>query len=479
MSHHTETVGRDAWGGPDSGGAPTVRAPQAEAAGGAVAARCAGASEGSGAAVRVGTAAGRLAAVVGLVLVPWGCGGESPAADDRAARTSPPAVAGDPGAPELEAEEALRIGGLEGEEPYLFSTLADVVRDGEGNYYVADEVAVEVRVFDPEGVYLQRFGRKGEGPGELARVDDLVLAGEGLAVVDRRRGGRVVVFSLDGQVREGWRTTGNDLVQLLPVAARDGTWLVERAPPRPNVPLGEGDTLQLHHSIHPLGESRDSVGRELARWVERVWYGSHSLLGPDRIEPLFRHPETVTAGPRGVLYRSAGVPYRVEVLDDSGGVVRAVGRRVPPVPVDERDYALFRDRLMELLDTTTEVPDVAKIVLGPVLKGELRRRWEVPRPDVRTVVGAVVPAADGSIWVERWDDLPPSETTTTGLMGREVDGPNRWDLFDPSGAFRGQVILPHRFRATHATGSTLTGILRDDYDLEYAVTYRVGAGAGG
>jgi hypothetical protein len=88
---------------------------------------------------------------------------------------------------------------------------------------------------------------------------------------------------------------------------------------------------------------------------------------------------------------------------------------------------------------------------------------------------------DGSVWVERRDlgDVAVDQFRSMygGLFddGRPV--PTLWDVFDGEGRYLGRVELPPRFRAFATTASTVTGVVRDDLDVEYVVRYRVGFGS--
>ena len=82
--------------------------------------------------------------------------------------------------PTFEGTIDLEFGELDGEDPYLFSRIESIVEDANGRIIVADLQSHEVRVFDPDGRFVFRFGGAGEGPGELTDPCCLAFGPDGL-----------------------------------------------------------------------------------------------------------------------------------------------------------------------------------------------------------------------------------------------------------------------------------------------------------
>ena len=70
---------------------------------------------------------------------------------------------------QLQLRERYRLGSLEGDGPDVFGQIRDVELGPDGELYVLDGQAAEVRVFGGDGVYLRTLGRSGAGPGEFNR----------------------------------------------------------------------------------------------------------------------------------------------------------------------------------------------------------------------------------------------------------------------------------------------------------------------
>ena len=79
-----------------------------------------------------------------------------------------------------------------------FGRVSDLAADDEGNVYVLDERADELRVFSPEGEYLRTIGRRGRGPGEFSRPNDVEIFDGIITVLNP--GGRSASFSMSGEL---------------------------------------------------------------------------------------------------------------------------------------------------------------------------------------------------------------------------------------------------------------------------------------
>jgi hypothetical protein len=67
----------------------------------------------------------------------------------------------------LTLEEDLVITGDETREDRMFQDIRTLDVDRDGNIYVLDEQAADIKIFDGDGMYLRTIGQKGQGPGEF------------------------------------------------------------------------------------------------------------------------------------------------------------------------------------------------------------------------------------------------------------------------------------------------------------------------
>ena len=81
-----------------------------------------------------------------------------------------------------------QLGELDGEEPYLFTSVGGARQLSDGRVVVLNRSGCDLRFFGTDGVFLKRAGGRGEGPGEFpghcllvpsADVDSLFAYGSG------------------------------------------------------------------------------------------------------------------------------------------------------------------------------------------------------------------------------------------------------------------------------------------------------------
>lgn len=94
----------------------------------------------------------------------------------------------------LDTLSRLVVGVEMGDPEQEFGSLEGVVRDARGRIFALDRRSTTVRVFGPDGAFLYRIGRSGQGPGEFVNPWAMAMDPEGRLVVVDPAGGRVTVF---------------------------------------------------------------------------------------------------------------------------------------------------------------------------------------------------------------------------------------------------------------------------------------------
>ena len=93
--------------------------------------------------------------------------------------------------------EDLSIGVESGDENYMFSELFTLEVDDAGDIFVVDTKEECIKVFDRNGQYVRRIGKKGQGPGEIQRFGRIFLFGN-LVVVNDTGNNRLSFFTKNG-----------------------------------------------------------------------------------------------------------------------------------------------------------------------------------------------------------------------------------------------------------------------------------------
>ena len=99
--------------------------------------------------------------------------------------------------PQWQLVEDLRIGGED--EMTIFTDIRSIVAGPQGHIFVLDARAQEIRVFDRSGKFATLAARKGQGPGEIANANGLLLVNETVWVNDPSNGRRSVYSAVDGK----------------------------------------------------------------------------------------------------------------------------------------------------------------------------------------------------------------------------------------------------------------------------------------
>lgn len=86
------------------------------------------------------------------------------------------------------------IGVEDGPEQLMFGEIASAAVNSRGQVVVVDRKTEDVRLFDAQGKFLQRLGKKGQGPGEFRSPHTvLVMPNDEIWIVDMQR--RISVFA--------------------------------------------------------------------------------------------------------------------------------------------------------------------------------------------------------------------------------------------------------------------------------------------
>lgn len=148
--------------------------------------------------------------------------------------------------------------GMDGPEEYTFGSIASLAVDDDGNIYVLDGQAQDLRVFDAEGTYLTTLARRGRGPGELARAEAMALLPDRRVVVRDPENARVQVLGSEPDQTTAWRYQAANHRTYTPLWTRGGATpsssLMERTLARSTLPW----TWLI---IHPPYSVRTTYGR--------------------------------------------------------------------------------------------------------------------------------------------------------------------------------------------------------------------------
>jgi DNA-binding beta-propeller fold protein YncE len=107
------------------------------------------------------------------------------------------------------------LGGTMGQGPGEFGLVSDVVRDNEGNFYVAEYGEYDrIQKFTPDGKFILQWGGHGTAAGEFMRPQHLEIDSDGLIWVADSCNHRIQVFDPQGKLVNMWGSQGSEPGQL-------------------------------------------------------------------------------------------------------------------------------------------------------------------------------------------------------------------------------------------------------------------------
>jgi hypothetical protein len=82
------------------------------------------------------------------------------------------------------------------DEVFLGRIIETIAVDDAGRVFIADMTENTIHAYNPDGSYLQRIGREGQGPGEFQGIRDLKIQNDQIHVLDSQQF-KISVFDLD------------------------------------------------------------------------------------------------------------------------------------------------------------------------------------------------------------------------------------------------------------------------------------------
>lgn len=316
---------------------------------------------------------------------------------------------------------------------HQFSAINGVRELPDGRVLVADGIDEVLVRAGFEGQRMDTIGRAGQGPGEYKSPDGLFPLPGGASLLLDLGNARLSIFDGNGRYRESL-----PIAQGSPAAGPGGFRLViPRGTDREGriyyQPMGGGpaaDSAPVLRWDRSTG-AVDSVARvRIPAMVTRASGGPNNRAVAQRQQPYpVQDVWAVTPDGRVALVRAPA--YRVDWADGRGGLARGSALAAPAVkvgPAEKREY------LDELASTGLRVGVEVRNGSTSIRMSRGGQRGDTPDPDELEwpatkppVAGPVLPADDGSVWVER--SVPAG-------AARE------YDVVGPRGELRQRITLP-------------------------------------
>lgn len=348
---------------------------------------------------------------------------------------------------------------------YDLSTISGIAVAGDGRVYVGQSQELSVRVFDSGGRFIHKFGRQGNGPGELQSVSAVQIRGDRIHITDVSR--QVLLsFTLGGAFREQWG--------LHNFPAQPGTI----SGPHQRLSNGYFDVTGVRDDTARITIMLPGQAEKRQLTLLRV-EGTALLLRTARVSMTIRRPvqwgamyvadpsgSTITivdqALPRARDHEAA---FAVVQLTADGDTVYRKAFRYPVrrFTVDEWNELLLRGvgGAMEMLTQARRTHPTGRGL--PVTEAEIREGlwalYQSPLP--QPPVDQMRVADDRSVWLRQ---TSPAE-----------NGHRIWLVLDGSGAIKSRVRVPEAWRIEAIAQNHIYAAAKDAFDIPLVIKARIAA----
>jgi hypothetical protein len=311
----------------------------------------------------------------------------------------------------------------------------------DGRIAVLNGGTADVRLFNATGRHLATIGGRGQGPGDfVAPSRVLELGGDSLLVLDNNHRLQFTLFGPDGRYARAFTvplSLGGERTDLLGWFP-DGSSLVRRHELDDSVPTGS--LVRQFASLFRLGNGGiilDSLG--LFPGLTTASSGPY-MWGP--IPHAAVHDTTIFFGPAD--------SYEVRRYSWNGALSGIVRLARPSVPTTEAHIEAFWEEGRKSMARW-----------DPRLRAQAEKRISGIRfaPTLPAYHRLETDAA-GNLWVQEY-------ARTRSREGRV------WTVFDPAGAYLGDVEMPDRFTVHQFGDDFVLGTWRDADDVEHVRMYPI------
>lgn len=366
------------------------------------------------------------------------------------------------------------FGAVDGADEYVLGDISEIAVARDGSIYVFDRQVPALRKYDATGKYVRTFGRRGSGPGEYLNTGGLAVLPDGRVLLWDTGNWRINVYSADGTVLPALATAsgmgagqtfGTSRALMIDTAGRVYT----------RRPVWHGTTRRtVYIRLRTDGTVLDTIpapefGPEPPSVSVKSANGNATSSAP---VPFVPTPKTVLS-PLGQFI--TGFPNRYAFEIHPGlrlGAPMSVRRVNTPAQISAHERDSARKAIEKLFRRTNP----AWSWNGP----------EIPR--TRPHYANIFAGDDGRIWVAIVGEgrrpgglmgIGPAATLGGNLRpapSREPTGtptPALYDVYEPTGAYIGQVQVPPRVYTMVRRGDHIWAIELDDDDVQKVSRFRI------
>jgi hypothetical protein len=291
----------------------------------------------------------------------------------------------------LELKEDLVIKGRGEIEDQMFQSINTLDVDKEGQFYILDEQAANIKVFDQNGDFKKTIGRKGQGPGEFGLPISLFISPQDQIIVNDMGQRKIQYFDKEGNYLKEF-SIADKFLFFGPMVTSNGELIVTYTIPE---------------------EEPTTVLQKLSPQFEPVFtFTSLSLDPPPKINIFVARSLTslrwaLTYDDKIIWADIKNPEYELHILSPDGKSERIITREYDPIPITSEDKKT-------LIDTT--------------FGNNPSEQWDIKFPNHFPPFSGFSFNDTGHLFVKRYE----KET---------MDGGHVYDIFDGEGKYLAQTRL--------------------------------------
>jgi hypothetical protein len=353
----------------------------------------------------------------------------------------------------LETEPRRVFTGAETGDETAFAFIGPVKFLSNGSLVIGDVASGRLIIYDAQGMFVRFHGRRGDGPGEMRRLESIMpKPGDTLTTFDPGLR-RLSFWHPDTGFVRSVNLADDGSLESFPVDAwswRDSLIVVLQlsTTPQDNSPSGSG-IRRWPTRVHLM--LRDSSGKTETR--SPAFDGMYTGLRADGDIRLPFSNRPFVAHSRDRVYFGTGDSFLLTSLDSSfhvAGIIRwpAKQERLTSAEVDS-----VRAEAIALLSRRPLPPNPFAMHFAPEIL-----------PEFRPSIGRVLVDRENRIWLERFEAM---------RMGAVQKPGNQWTILRDDGLPVAMLKLPNHTRLEDVRGDEVAVVRRDSLDVQTVAVYRL------
>jgi hypothetical protein len=353
------------------------------------------------------------------------------------------------------------LGQLDGPDENVFGSVAELVVDARGRFYVYDVQDAQIRLYDERGRFVRNIGRKGGGPGEYQYVLGMAIINDTVLAIRDMNAARITYFFPDGKVRgsftEPRASTGGNRSFAVDVRGTVSLRVPLQAARGQSLSETEAGRRERFLMLRATGTVVDSVVTPPSPPSPAAFYlltadgGNHNFIP---------QPFSVALRSGGFVFGNGSASRFVVRASDNQ--VRSVEWASTPVPVSREERANWEEYAA---------------FFAQQQKGQVSYNIPSTKPVYRDIASD----NDSRIWVSLY-----ATAQKITLPSRAANNPSprlywqqlaTYDVFSDGGRYLGRVVLPMRSRMMAAQGNRIWVRVKGADDEDIIRVYTMSGGA--